>query len=96
MGSKWIRPAAIVWVGRRVPARWPGYPFGDWAMFSAKASTLLDPAEPEVKAAAESARGILARLMARPFIERLDAAVARALDVAVRPAARRVDRPVPR
>jgi class 3 adenylate cyclase/tetratricopeptide (TPR) repeat protein len=39
--------------------------------------TLLDPSEPEVRAAAESAREILVRLEARPFIARLDAALAR-------------------
>ena len=40
-------------------------------------ATLLDPAEPEVRAAAEAARAILVRLGARPFIARLDAALAR-------------------
>jgi class 3 adenylate cyclase/tetratricopeptide (TPR) repeat protein len=41
-------------------------------------ATLLDPAEPEVQAAASEARDILTRLGARPFLERLDAAMARA------------------
>jgi hypothetical protein len=40
-------------------------------------ATVLDPSEPEVRAAAEEARGILARLGARPFLERLDMLMAR-------------------
>ncbi|HEY8869717.1 MAG TPA: adenylate/guanylate cyclase domain-containing protein [Candidatus Limnocylindrales bacterium] len=41
-------------------------------------ATFLDPSEPEVRAAADAAREIFARLGARPFLERLDAAVGRA------------------
>ena len=37
---------------------------------------LLDPADPEVRAAIESARDILVRLGARPYLDRLEAAVA--------------------
>lgn len=37
---------------------------------------LLDPDEPEVRAAADTAREILVRLEAAPFIARLDAALA--------------------
>ena len=37
--------------------------------------TLLDPAEPDVRAAAEAAREILVRLKAKPLLERLDAAM---------------------
>ncbi len=40
-------------------------------------ATLLDPREPEVQAAATRSREILTRLRARPFLERLDAALAR-------------------
>ncbi len=40
-------------------------------------ATVLDPAKPEVRAAAEAAREILVRLKATPFVERLDAAMAR-------------------
>lgn len=40
-------------------------------------ATLLDPADPEVRAAAESARVILARLGAKPFLARLEAAMQR-------------------
>jgi hypothetical protein len=39
-------------------------------------ATLLDPADPEVRAAAEAAREILVRLRAAPFVARLDAALA--------------------
>ena len=39
-------------------------------------ATLLEPSDPEVRAAAESAREILVRLEAAPFIARLDAALA--------------------
>jgi hypothetical protein len=38
---------------------------------------LLEPSEAEVRAAAESARAILIRLGAKPFVERLDAAMGR-------------------
>jgi hypothetical protein len=40
-------------------------------------ATLLDPDGPGVRAAAAAARDILVRLGARPFIARLDAALAR-------------------
>jgi hypothetical protein len=40
-------------------------------------ATLLDPSEPEVHAAVTSARQILVRLEAAPFLERLDAAATR-------------------
>ena len=48
---------------------------------------LLDPADPEVRMAAESAREILVRLQAAPFIVRLDAALAGPPDRAGDPAA---------
>jgi len=38
--------------------------------------TLLDPAEPEVAAAVDSTRAIFERLGARPYLDRLDVAVA--------------------
>ena len=50
-------------------------------------ATLLDPAEPEVLAAAEAAREILVRLEAAPFIARLDAALARSSDATNQPLA---------
>jgi hypothetical protein len=40
-------------------------------------ATVLDPADPEVKAAIESSREILTRVGARPFLERLEAAASR-------------------
>jgi tetratricopeptide (TPR) repeat protein len=43
-------------------------------------ATLLEPSDPEVRAAAEAAREILVRLQAAPFVARLDAALARPSD----------------
>jgi hypothetical protein len=40
-------------------------------------ATLLGPAEPEVRVAAEAAREILTRLEAKPFLERLEEATKR-------------------
>jgi class 3 adenylate cyclase len=49
----------------------------DEALAAIDMATLLDPSEPEVRAAADSAREILTRLGARPFLARLEAALAR-------------------
>jgi len=49
----------------------------DEALTGVDMAVALDPSLPEVQAAAASAREILVRLDARPFIERLDAALAR-------------------
>jgi tetratricopeptide (TPR) repeat protein len=49
----------------------------DEALTEIDMATLLDPAEPEVRTAAESARQILVRLGAKPYLARLDAAMAR-------------------
>jgi len=49
----------------------------DEALCGIDMATLLDPADPEVRAAADSAREILARLGAKPFLERLDTAMER-------------------
>ncbi len=49
----------------------------DEALTGIDMATLLDPREPEVQAAAARSREILTRLRARPFLERLDAALAR-------------------
>ncbi len=49
----------------------------DEAFTAIEMATLLDPTEPEVRAAAASAREILTRLGARPFVARLDAAMDR-------------------
>ena len=40
-------------------------------------ASVLDPTDPEVRAAAEAARQILVGLGAHPFLERLEAALAR-------------------
>jgi hypothetical protein len=40
-------------------------------------ASLLDPAEPVVRAAADSAREILTRLGAKPFLARLETAMQR-------------------
>ena len=53
----------------------------DEALCALDMATLLDPAEPEVRAAAEAARAILTRLRAMPFLDRLDAALARSSSV---------------
>ena len=49
----------------------------DEAFTGIEMATLLDPAIPEVAAAVEAAREILARLGAKPFLERLEAAARR-------------------
>jgi hypothetical protein len=48
----------------------------DEALTGIDMATLLDPADAEVRAAAASAREILVRLGANPFVARLDAALA--------------------
>jgi class 3 adenylate cyclase/tetratricopeptide (TPR) repeat protein len=50
----------------------------DEALCGIDMALLLDPADPDVRAAADSAREILVRLGATPFVERLDAAIRRA------------------
>ena len=49
----------------------------DEAMCAIDMATVLDPSDPEVVAAAETARSTLVGLGATPFVERLDAALAR-------------------
>jgi class 3 adenylate cyclase/tetratricopeptide (TPR) repeat protein len=49
----------------------------DEAFTAIEMATLLDPAEPEVRAAADVAREILTRLGAKPFLERLEEAIQR-------------------
>ncbi len=49
----------------------------DEALTAIDMATLLDPAEPEVRAAAEAARETLTRLRAQPFLERLETALKR-------------------
>ena len=52
----------------------------DEALCGLDMTLLLDPAEPEVRAAVDRSRDILVRLEAAPFIARLDAALARSAD----------------
>ena len=59
----------------------------DEALCGLDMATLLDLADPEVRAAAAQAREILVRLEAAPFIARLDAALARSSDRTGRSAA---------
>jgi phage portal protein BeeE len=49
----------------------------DEALCAVTMATLLDPSEPEVRAAVETGREVLVRLRARPFLDRLDAAAGR-------------------
>jgi hypothetical protein len=49
----------------------------DEALTGIDMAELLDPAEPDVAAAVKSTRAILERLRAQPYLERLEAAVAR-------------------
>ncbi len=58
-----------------------GLPF-DEALTAIDMATLLDPAESEVRVAAESARETLARLGAKPFLARLEAALSRSRPIA--------------
>ncbi len=63
---------------RRALTAWHdlGLPW-DEALCGMEMATLLDPTEPEVRAAADSAREILTRLGAKPFLERLETAIGR-------------------
>lgn len=63
------REALLGWRGFGL--RW------DEALTGIDMATLLDPSVPEVRLAAESAREILVRLDAKPYLARLDAAMAR-------------------
>ncbi len=49
----------------------------DEALTAIEMATLLDPTLPEVRAAADAARDFLERVRARPFLDRLEAAMAR-------------------
>ena len=65
---------------------------GGWdeALTGIDMASVLDPTEPEVAAAINSTREILERLGAKPYLERLDAAIARERDdKPPRPAVRR-------
>ena len=64
-------------IARRLRA-WQGLGLAwDEALCAIDMVTVLDPADPEVRAAADAARTILTRLGAKPMLERLDAAISR-------------------
>ena len=73
-----MRPADALGLYREVLRGWHdlGLPW-DEALTAIDMATFLDPSEPEVRALAGSGREILARLGAKPFLARLDVAVAR-------------------
>ena len=60
----------------------------DEALTGVEMAMLLDPSEPDVAAEITSARAILERLGAKPYLERLDAAVAAAPSTAAKPRVR--------
>ena len=82
------RPEEALLAFREALAGWRdlGSPWRE-ALTAITLATLLDPADPDVRAAAEAAREILVRLGATPFIARLDAALAGSPDGAGQPAA---------
>jgi tetratricopeptide (TPR) repeat protein len=59
----------------------------DEALTGIDMATLLDPSEPEVRTVADSTRQILDRLAAKPYLQRLDAAMARSRSAESRTAA---------
>jgi len=77
------RPAEALLLYREVLRGWRdvGLPW-DEALAGIDMATLLDPSEPEVRTVAESTRAILMRLGAKPFLARLDAAMARSTSAA--------------
>ena len=71
------RSAEALTAYRDVLRGWRGLGLAfDEALTVIDMATLLDPSDAEVRAAGDAAREILARLEARPFVERLDAALA--------------------
>ena len=72
------RPADALALYREALQAWRDLALAwDEALCAIDMATLLDPAEPEVRAAADSAREILTRLGAKPFLERLEEAIQR-------------------
>ena len=75
------RPADVLALHREALRGWRDLGLAwDEALCGLDMASLLDPADPEVRAAADAAREILVRLGAAPFIARLDAALARSSD----------------
>jgi hypothetical protein len=72
------RPADALPIYREALRAWSDLGLAwDEALCELDMALLVDPAEPEVQAAAATAREILVRLEAAPFIARLDAALVR-------------------
>jgi hypothetical protein len=70
------RPAEALALYREALRAWRDLGLAwDEALCGLDMALLMDPSEPEVRAAAEAAREILVRLEAAPFIARLDAAL---------------------
>jgi tetratricopeptide (TPR) repeat protein len=75
------RPAEALTVYREALRAWRDLGLAwDEALCGLDMAVLLDPSDPEVRAASESAREILVRLEAAPFLARLDAAMSRSTD----------------
>ena len=82
------RPADAVPLYREALRAWRDLGLAwDEALCGLDMATWLDPADPEVRAAADRAREILVRLEAAPFIARLEAALAHSSDRTSDPAA---------
>jgi class 3 adenylate cyclase/tetratricopeptide (TPR) repeat protein len=83
------RPEEALALYREAIRNWRGLGLAwDEALCAIEMAALLDPAEPEVQAAIESAREILTRLRARPLLQRLDQAVKRPVATGTVPARR--------
>jgi tetratricopeptide (TPR) repeat protein len=80
------RPGDALAMYREALGGWDelGLPW-DRALCAIDMATVLDPAEPEVLATASQARATFEQLGARPFLDRLDAALARPRDQAELP-----------
>jgi class 3 adenylate cyclase/tetratricopeptide (TPR) repeat protein len=79
------RPADALALYREALAAWRELGLvWDEAMCGIDMAMRLDPADPDVRAAADSAREILVRLGAMPFVERLDGAIGRSASGRVR------------
>jgi hypothetical protein len=72
------RPAEALPLYREALRVWRDFGLAwDEALCGIDMATLLDPVDPEVRAAADAAREIFIRLGAKPFLARLDAAMER-------------------
>jgi predicted ATPase len=79
------RPVEALGLYREALAAWRDVGLAwEEALCGLDMAQLLDPAEPEVRAALDGARDILVRLEAAPFVARLDAALARSMTPGLR------------